>query len=142
MEKAISPASSSWVFAWRYFRELLGVLDIKPGQSVMLLRDDGVVVLRLPFRLNDVGNRLEPGTPFDSALRTGKASVVALDPIDHVERQFAFHTVGAFPLVVSVGTATTGLFTSPTLWSGVAIAIGVAGTAVWYWWRRSRTVQC
>lgn len=125
-----------------YFRELLGALDIRPDQSVMLLRDDGVVVLRLPFRLNDVGNRLDPGTPFDSALRTGKASVVAFDPIDHVERQFAFHTVGTFPLVVSVGTATTGLLTSPTLWSAVAIAIGIAGTALWYWWRRPRKVPC
>jgi len=67
-----------------YFRELLSSLEINPNQTMMLLRDDGTILLRLPFHLNDVGNKLEPGTPFDIALRTGKTLVVAFDPIDHV----------------------------------------------------------
>jgi hypothetical protein len=61
--------------------------------SVMLPRDDGVTLLRLPFHLNDVGN---------------------------VERQFALRPVGTFRLVVSVGTATTGFFNNPTVWYGGA----------------------
>jgi hypothetical protein len=121
-----------------YFRELLSSLEINPNQTMMLLRDDGTILLRLPFHLNDVGNKLEPGTPFDIALRTGKTLVVAFDPIDHVERQFAFHPVGTFPLVVSVGTATTGFFNNPTLWWGVVIAASVAGIALLTWWRRQR----
>jgi hypothetical protein len=121
-----------------YFRELLSSLEINSNQSVMLLRDDGIILLRLPFHLNDVGNKLDPATPFDIALRTGKASVVAFDPIDHVERQFALHPVGTFPLVVSVGTATTGFFNNPTLWWGVVIAASVAGIALLTWWRRQR----
>ena len=121
-----------------YFRELLSSVEISPNQSVMLLRDDGSILLRLPFHLNDVGNKLDPGTPFDIALRTGKTSVVTFDPIDHVERQFAFHPVGTFPLVVSVGTATTGFFNSPSLWAGVAIASSLAGIALLTWWRRRR----
>jgi hypothetical protein len=59
--------------------------------SVMLPRDDGVTLLRLPFHLNDVGN---------------------------VERQFALRPVGTFRLVVSVGTATTGFFNNPTVYGG------------------------
>ena len=121
-----------------YFRELLASMEISPNQSVMLLRDDGIILLRLPFHLNDVGNKLDPGTPFDIAIRTGKASVVALDPIDHVERQFALHPVGTFPLVVSVGTATTGFFNNPTLWWGVVIGASVAGIALLTWRRRQR----
>ena len=121
-----------------YFRELLSSVEISPNQSVMLLRDDGSILLRLPFHLNDVGNKLDPGTPFDIALRTGKTSVVTFDPIDRVERQFAFHPVGTFPLVVSVGTATTGFFNSPSLWAGVAIASSLAGIALLTWWRRRR----
>jgi hypothetical protein len=72
--------------------------------SVMLPRDDGVTLLRLPFHLNDVGN---------------------------VERQFALRPVGTFRLVVSVGTATTGFFNNPTVWWGAAIAASSAalGTA-------------
>ena len=120
-----------------YFRELLSSLEINPNQSMMLLRDDGTILLRLPFRLNEVGNKLDPGTPFDIALRTGKTSVVAFDPIDHVERQFALHPVGTFPLVVSVGIATTGVFNNPTLWWGVVIAASVAGIAL-LTWRRQR----
>jgi hypothetical protein len=120
-----------------YFRELLASMEISPNQSVMLLRDDGIILLRLPFNLNDVGNKLDPGTPFDIALRTGKASVVAFDPIDHVERQFALHPVGTFPLVVSVGTATDAFFNNPTLWWGAAIA-SVMGIALLTWWRRQR----
>ncbi len=121
-----------------YFRELLGSLEINPNQSVMLLRNDGIILLRLPFRLNDVGNKLDPGTPFDIALRTRTTSVVAFDPIDHVERQFAFHPVGTFPLVVSVGTATTGLFNSPSLWGSLAITGSLAGIALLDWRRRQR----
>lgn len=121
-----------------YFRELLSSLEISPNLSMMLLRDDGSILLRLPFQLNDVGNKLDPDTPYDIALRTGKTSVVAFDPIDHVERQFALHPVGTFPLVVSVGTATTGFFNNPTLWWGVAIAACVAGIAQLAWRRRQR----
>jgi hypothetical protein len=121
-----------------YFRELLASMEINPNQSIMLLRDDGTILLRLPFRLNDVGNKPDPGTPFDIALRTGKTSVIAFDPIDHVERQFAFHPAGTFPLVVSVGTETTGLFNNPTLWWGVVIAASVAGIALLTWWQRQR----
>ena len=146
IQLAYTHAKPHWSFAGlvvmgvrlAYFRELLGSLEINPNQSVMLLRDDGSILLRLPFRLNDVGNKLDPGTPFDIALRTGKASVVAFDPIDHVERQFAFHPVGTFPLVVSVCTATTGFFNDPTLWWGVVIAASVAGIALLTWRRRQR----
>jgi hypothetical protein len=121
-----------------YFRELLSSLETSPNQSVMLLRDNGSILLRLPFHLNDVGNKLDPGTPFEIALRTGKTSVFAFDPIDHVERQFALHQVGTFPLVVSVGTATTGFFNSPTLWWSAAIVVSLAGIALLTWWRRER----
>lgn len=118
-----------------YFRELLGRLAVDTNQSVTLLSDEGVILLRLPFHLNNVGNRLDPGTAFYAALRTGKTSVVAADPVDHVERRFAFRRVGTFPLVVSVGTATTGLFARPMVWWVVAAAGGIVAVALATWWR-------
>jgi len=98
-----------------YFRQLLAQFA-GAGRSVVLLRRDGTVIMRLPFRLNDVGNRLEPQTPFDIALRTGATAAATWDATDRVERRFAFQPAGAFPLVVGIGTPIASLSANPALW--------------------------
>ena len=122
-----------------YFRELLGSLEINPNQSVMLLRNDGIILLRLPFRLNDVGNKLDPGTPFDIALRTGNdisrcvrsyrscRTPIRISPGRHVPAggQCRHRNHGAFSI-------------AQRLWWSVAITGSVAGIALLTWRRRQR----
>lgn len=88
-----------------YFRDLFNQLALGPHSSVALLRDDGVILMRLPFDLNDIGRTLDATAPFSTFKRDGSALVPAADAIDHVERRFTFRRVGNLPLVVSIGVA-------------------------------------
>jgi signal transduction histidine kinase/DNA-binding NarL/FixJ family response regulator len=114
-----------------YFRDLLQHLGLGFGDSVLLMRDDGVVLMRLPFDMNTVGDVVDKATPFRTAIEAKAAFVTTSDPIDHVERRFAFHRVGTLPLIVSVGVATEGMSTSPMLWWGVAASIAVLGAVIY-----------
>jgi Cache domain len=109
-----------------HFRQLLSQFGPAANQSLLLMRDDGVVLLRLPFHFNDVGDKLDPATPLYAALRAGETSAVAADPFDHVERRFALHPVGTFPLVIGIGTATGGSWASPMVWWLLASGCSVA----------------
>jgi hypothetical protein len=125
-----------------HFRQLLGQFEGVPGQSVMLLRRDGTIIMRLPFRLNDAGDRLEPGTPLDIALRTGAASAVAPDPIDRVQRRFALHAVGTYPLAIVVGASTASPSLDPAFWwlvtavCAVGLATLLLAAQQWPGWHR------
>ncbi len=88
-----------------YFRDLFSRLGLGQGGSVALLRDDGTVLMRLPFDRNDVGRIVDATAPSSEFTRTGTPSFAAIDPNDHVLRQFAFRRVGTLPLIVSVGIA-------------------------------------
>ncbi len=113
-----------------YFRGLLRHLELGPRDSMMLLRDDGVVLMRLPFDANNVGDSLDRAAPFYAAMRSETAFATAPDPFDHVERRFAFQRVGTFPLVVSVGAATEGIAANPVLWWVVSAGIVVSLAAL------------
>jgi hypothetical protein len=121
-----------------YFRELLSKLDLGPNDCVMLLRDDGIILLRLPTSQEiGIGNELGPLSPLYTALRGGLASVVALDPVDHVERHFELQRVATFHLVISVGIATLGASASHKLWPAYTVAGCVLVLAAgWLLWKR------
>lgn len=122
-----------------YFVEQLSRLNLHPNDTVMLLRDDGLIMLRLPpSREIGLGNQLGPLTPLYTALRGGLAAVTAIDPVDHVERQFAFHRVGDFHLVLSLGTVRSDMplerwYPWVLLSAGAMIATGVGLR-----WQRSK----
>lgn len=97
-----------------YFRELLNRARLETPESVMLLRDDGVILMRLPFDLNAIGDAARPGTEFLAAMQAGKVSVTAADPVDHMERRFAFQRIAKLPLVIGIGTASGG--TDSVIW--------------------------
>jgi hypothetical protein len=80
----------------------------------MLLRDDGVVLMRLPFDLNNVGRTVAPRhrSPGSSRrLLAGRGG----DPIDQVERRFAFRRVGTSPLWWASGGGQP-IYASAELW--------------------------
>ena len=116
-----------------YLREALARLGLDAKQSLMLLRDDGVIVLRLPFRLKDVGDKVEPGSAVFAALGPPELSLVASDPIDHVQRHFAVHRVGNFSLWVAVGAEIDPApRASVHLWIAAAVIVAI-GFGVFAW---------
>ena len=50
--------------------------------------------------------------------------IAAIDPIDHVERRFAFRRVGTLPLLVTVGVANEEIYSG---WRLRALLIPLAG---------------
>jgi hypothetical protein len=116
-----------------HFRELLNKLVLAPDQSITLMSKDGTVLSRVPARANAIGNKLDPESPLDTALRSGRTLVVTSDPIDHLERRFVLRPVGVYPLIVAVGTQTSGPFASLFLWWLVICGSGVLARL---WWRQ------
>jgi len=109
-----------------YFRELLNRASLDEPESVMLLRDDGVILMRLPFDLNAIGDAAKPGTEFLAAVQAGKPSATAADPVDHVERRYAFQRIGKLPLAIGIGMA-SGSPGSTVWWTILAGLTAVVG---------------
>ena len=86
-----------------WFRDVLANLGLEPTAAAILLRDDGMIMLRHPFDLNDIGNTIDHSAPFYVALRGGVPATVA-DPTDRLERRFTFHRVGSLPLILGIGS--------------------------------------
>ena len=56
-------------------RELLNRQKLGTSEAVTLMRDDGTVLMRLPFDLKDIGHPIEPFAPFLVFSRTGQPTV-------------------------------------------------------------------
>lgn len=104
-----------------YFRDLFARLDIGRHGSIALLRDDGQVLMRLPYQADEIGRMLPPGAPFFQARLGGE--IDGMDPIDHRWCRFVFQPVGSLPLVVAVGLADTDIYAA---WRRHAALLGAA----------------
>ncbi len=116
-----------------YFRDLFSRLELGPNDSVTLFRDDGTILMRLPFDLNDLGRTVDANAPFAAFLRNGTPAVTARGANDGIERRFVFRRVGSLPLVVSVGMEVDS---SHAWWFaalGVSAVAAVSAMARWLW---------
>jgi signal transduction histidine kinase/ActR/RegA family two-component response regulator len=123
------------------FRELLSRHELHPAESVTLLRDDGLVLMRLPFDLKEIGHHVDPPAPFYLFARGELPPFTAVDPRDHVERRFVFRRVGTLPLVVSVATTVEQRDVLPVPWwlAGGAVALAsMLALAMRGLWREKR----
>ena len=102
-----------------YFRDLFSRLTLAPHATIELLRDDGMILMRLPFAADDIGRTLPANAPFFAARSGGQ--VDAEDPADHQRRHFLFQRIGTWPLVVGVGLADADIYAA---WYGKAAALG------------------
>ena len=89
----------------------------------MLLRDDGVILMRLPFDLNNVGRTLDATAPFSGFIQTGCSPDVTAESDRSGRTPVAFRRVGTSPLVVSVGAAITPVYGSVELWWSVTLLV-------------------
>lgn len=83
-------------------QDLLSRFDPGPNGSLTLLRDDGVVLARLPPDPNAIGR----GAGAAAGMFLRRAMVDGPDPLDHVARLTAYRPVGPWPLTIAVGLAT------------------------------------
>jgi signal transduction histidine kinase/DNA-binding NarL/FixJ family response regulator len=102
-----------------YFRDLFARLTLGPHATIVLLRDDGMILMRLPYNADDIGRMLPANAPFFHAPDGGQ--VDAEDPTDRQRRRFLFQRIGTLPLVVGVGLADADIYAA---WRGKAAALG------------------
>jgi signal transduction histidine kinase/CheY-like chemotaxis protein/HPt (histidine-containing phosphotransfer) domain-containing protein len=110
-----------------YFQDLLRALDPGPDAIAWVVQPDGTALAKVPYERSEPGRSIASSTPIQTFLRTGQTAITAIDPLDHIERRFAFRRVGTLPLVVGVGVSTHELYADglPSLWlvvAGFAIA--------------------
>lgn len=108
-----------------YFRDLFARLNIGPHGTIALLRDDGLVLMRLPFNANEIGRMLPPDAPFFRAREGG--AINGIDATDHLSRRFLFVRIGGLPLIVAVGLADIDVYAA---WHRRAMTLGMAIAAL------------
>ncbi|HUB14345.1 MAG TPA: ATP-binding protein [Acetobacteraceae bacterium] len=104
-----------------YFRDLFSRLNLGPHSTIALLRRDGMILMRLPFNLDDIGRSLPADAPFFSVPNGGQVN--AIDPTDHLRRRFLFQPIGTMPLMVAIGLADTDIYAA---WRARALALGLS----------------
>ena len=108
-----------------YVRELFSRLALGAHSSVTLFRNDGVVLMRLPFDRNDIGHTLDPDSAFSGIIRTGASRTAIVDPLDHIPRRFAVRPIGDLPLIVSVGQSSEDFGAAWQNWLTALLVAGV-----------------
>lgn len=73
-----------------------------PDGAVSLMRSDGVLLTRLPFREDDMGRDLEGDPSWEGR---GEGAVLSVSPLDGRSRVIAFKAIPGLPLEVAVGTS-------------------------------------
>lgn len=105
-----------------FFRRLFEKLQIGQQGSITLLRTDGRILIRFPFREQDVDHDLSiQGTSFARISSSRSGQYVAVSPMDDVERLYTYRRIGDLPLILAVNLSTEEIFAP---WRHKAMVIG------------------
>lgn len=85
-----------------YFRDRFAALSIGERDEISVFRNDGLVLLRAPYSLNDLGSDIGMALDFQQFLIRREGSFVgALSP-DGVNRYYTFASIEDTPLIIDV----------------------------------------
>lgn len=103
-----------------YFLDLFDRLRLNPGDTITVVRRDGVVILRAPFDLNVIGKDLGKTPGVMRVLARANGSYSGIGAVDKIVRLFVWRDSGR-PLIVIVGKPWDGIY---SLWQRQAWRIG------------------
>jgi diguanylate cyclase (GGDEF) domain len=81
---------------------LLKGLNVGPGGSISLFRNDGTLLMRQPYDESVIGRNLGDTTNVRRFLQEGSGSFEGTAALDQVRRFYTFNRVGEFPLILTV----------------------------------------
>ena len=87
--------------AMRYFEDVYRAVTREPGDTVMMLRRDGTILMTYPRSPDLIGGRMPQDSPWYSLLRGGGA----YRSDGEVPRDISVHPLADYPLVVNVSFA-------------------------------------
>lgn len=104
-----------------YFRRLFDGLTLGSRDSITLLRTDWTVLMRRPYRNEDIGRSIGSAASFKPLLQADEGSYLGAAALDGTQRLYSFRHIGKYHLIVVVGLATQDIYAE---WNRRAWAIG------------------
>jgi diguanylate cyclase (GGDEF)-like protein len=89
--------------AIEHFRRIQQSIPLLHGQSFLLLRRDGTMLLRYPEAAERIGRKIPPESPWHAAVAQGGGRFRTVSPFDGEPRLIAVRPVRGYPLAISVG---------------------------------------
>ncbi|WP_160299769.1 diguanylate cyclase [Belnapia sp. F-4-1] len=86
-----------------YFRDIFGSLALDPGGRITLLRQDGIVLMRMPEEPGLIGQDLSQGTAFRAIPNAAEGHYRSISGRDKVERFYVFKRIEGLPLILNLG---------------------------------------
>ncbi|HTJ92969.1 MAG TPA: diguanylate cyclase [Pararobbsia sp.] len=105
-----------------YFRDLLAGLDIGPHGVLLLMRVDGTVIVRQPYRTSDIGRSMLDMPGYSRMAHDDAGTFVAIGSIDGVRRLYSFKRIPGLPVVAVVAPAEDDILAN---WRRRSLLIGV-----------------
>lgn len=106
-----------------YFTAMLQNLDLGPHGEATIFKTDGVVVMRQPFRLFNIGKDASGFDLFKHLQRARTGQFAGVSRTDGTERLYTYRQVRNRPLVVAVGAGAADVFAA---WRGHAVLLALA----------------
>ena len=108
-----------------YFHDLLGRLNLGPGDVIAVLRPDRTIIMRRPFDLDIIGTNLADRPGWNPDNLPGDGSYTGPGPLDSTARLYV--RSGTSPLYIVVGKPLSEIL---GLWRTEAIRIGAVMMAL------------
>ncbi len=126
------------------FLDLFGRIDVGENGSISLALSNGQLLVRYPFRDQDVGRDFSRSPVFREYFEDRKeGTAVYASSLDHIERFAAFRRSDNLPLIVTVARETSEVLRGwrlDALWSLLVLAALILFTMAvgWALWRHTR----
>jgi diguanylate cyclase (GGDEF)-like protein len=110
-----------------YFQEMFRDSSLGPDGSVTLVRTDGIVLMRWPYREDLINSNIKRAELFNRFQHASSGHFQSKAVTDGVERLFVYAQVDDLPLIVVVGQSLDDVFQP---WWRQALAIGILMAAL------------
>jgi diguanylate cyclase (GGDEF)-like protein len=122
-----------------YFHDMMERLQLNADDTITIIRQDGVVIMRRPFDLDVIDRNLSGSAAVQKVLSAQSGFIDESSPIDDIQRRF-FWKEGFHPLIVVVGRSLDDIYGR---WREEAVKIGsilllLAGCAIFLVNKESR----
>jgi diguanylate cyclase (GGDEF)-like protein len=87
------------------FSDIFGDLDLTHSESTTLVRSDGKVIVRFPFREGDTARDLAKTPLFENYSAVEAGNLVSIGSPGDVDRLYTFRHLPNLPVILSVGVA-------------------------------------
>jgi diguanylate cyclase (GGDEF)-like protein len=98
--------------ALQHFEDVYAAIDLPRGESFLLVRRDGTVLVRHPDPIQRAGEMIPASAPWHKVVAEGGGFYTSPGYFDGIPRMVAVHPLRDFPLVVNAGVSESAVLTT------------------------------